>query len=256
MSGGTFTISSLGGIGGTSFTPIINAPEVAILGVTRSAMKPVWNGARVRAAADGAAVAVLRPPRDRRRRRRAVRRPPRRRAVAISAGRCCEPTEVRVPDIGDFTDVPVIEILVAPGDEVAVEDPLVTLESDKATMDVPAPGGGRRQAAAGEDRRPGVGGQRAADVESTGAAPSQRPARPEAAGDPVPERRATHPRRRCEREPAPPPPARRRRRRRPRRPGRRARLGPRRLHGRVPRRRPRPEDDPDRALRARSAASA
>jgi dihydrolipoamide dehydrogenase len=49
------------------------------------------------------------------------------------------PTEVRVPDIGDFTDVPVIEILVAVGDQVAVEDPLVTLESDKATMDVPAP---------------------------------------------------------------------------------------------------------------------
>ncbi|MBA2513736.1 MAG: 2-oxo acid dehydrogenase subunit E2, partial [Solirubrobacterales bacterium] len=44
MSGSTFTISSLGGIGGTAFTPIINAPEVAILGVTRSAMKPVWNG--------------------------------------------------------------------------------------------------------------------------------------------------------------------------------------------------------------------
>jgi pyruvate dehydrogenase E2 component (dihydrolipoamide acetyltransferase) len=44
MAGGTFTISSLGGIGGTSFTPIVNAPEVAILGVTRSAMKPVWNG--------------------------------------------------------------------------------------------------------------------------------------------------------------------------------------------------------------------
>jgi dihydrolipoamide dehydrogenase len=47
--------------------------------------------------------------------------------------------EVRVPDIGDFTDVPVIEIHVASGDEVGVEDPLVTLESDKATMDVPAP---------------------------------------------------------------------------------------------------------------------
>jgi pyruvate dehydrogenase E2 component (dihydrolipoamide acetyltransferase) len=45
MSGASFTISSLGGIGGTSFTPIINAPEVAILGATRSAMKPVWNGA-------------------------------------------------------------------------------------------------------------------------------------------------------------------------------------------------------------------
>jgi pyruvate dehydrogenase E2 component (dihydrolipoamide acetyltransferase) len=44
MSGGTFTISSLGGIGGTSFTPIVNAPEVAILGVVRSAMKPVWDG--------------------------------------------------------------------------------------------------------------------------------------------------------------------------------------------------------------------
>ena len=44
MSGATFTISSLGGIGGTSFTPIINAPEVAILGATRSAMKPVWSG--------------------------------------------------------------------------------------------------------------------------------------------------------------------------------------------------------------------
>jgi pyruvate dehydrogenase E2 component (dihydrolipoamide acetyltransferase) len=45
MTGGTFTISSLGGIGGTSFTPIINAPEVAILGVTRSAIKPVWDEA-------------------------------------------------------------------------------------------------------------------------------------------------------------------------------------------------------------------
>jgi pyruvate dehydrogenase E2 component (dihydrolipoamide acetyltransferase) len=44
MQGSTFTISSLGGIGGTGFTPIINAPEVAILGVTRSATKPVWAG--------------------------------------------------------------------------------------------------------------------------------------------------------------------------------------------------------------------
>jgi pyruvate dehydrogenase E2 component (dihydrolipoamide acetyltransferase) len=44
MQGGCFTVSSLGGIGGTGFTPIINAPEVAILGVTRSAMKPVWDG--------------------------------------------------------------------------------------------------------------------------------------------------------------------------------------------------------------------
>ncbi|HUJ25334.1 MAG TPA: dihydrolipoyllysine-residue acetyltransferase [Myxococcales bacterium] len=46
MQGATFTISSLGGIGGTYFTPIINAPEVAILGVCRAAMRPVWDGAK------------------------------------------------------------------------------------------------------------------------------------------------------------------------------------------------------------------
>ena len=46
MQGGTFSISSLGGIGGTYFTPIINAPEVAILGVCRSAKRPVWDEAR------------------------------------------------------------------------------------------------------------------------------------------------------------------------------------------------------------------
>jgi dihydrolipoamide dehydrogenase len=50
--------------------------------------------------------------------------------------------EVKVPDIGDFKDVPVIEILVKPGDTVAAEDSLVTLESDKATMDVPSPSAG------------------------------------------------------------------------------------------------------------------
>ena len=44
MSGGCFSISSLGGIGGTGFTPIVNAPEVAILGVSKSATKPVWDG--------------------------------------------------------------------------------------------------------------------------------------------------------------------------------------------------------------------
>ena len=53
-----------------------------------------------------------------------------------------EVMQVAVPDIGDFSDVPVIEVLVAPGDSVAPEDPLLTLESDKATMDVPAPAGG------------------------------------------------------------------------------------------------------------------
>ncbi|HHC74496.1 MAG TPA: branched-chain alpha-keto acid dehydrogenase subunit E2, partial [Thiothrix sp.] len=44
MQGGCFSISSLGGIGGTKFTPIVNAPEVAILGVSKSSMQPVWNG--------------------------------------------------------------------------------------------------------------------------------------------------------------------------------------------------------------------
>src|SRR4029453_14498913 len=46
--------------------------------------------------------------------------------------------ELRLPDIGDFSDVPVIEVHVAPGDQLTVDDPVVTLESDKATMDVPA----------------------------------------------------------------------------------------------------------------------
>src|SRR5580765_919235 len=47
--------------------------------------------------------------------------------------------EVKVPDIGDFKDVPVIEVLIKPGDTVKAEDSLVTLESDKATLDVPSP---------------------------------------------------------------------------------------------------------------------
>ncbi|HSD99499.1 MAG TPA: FAD-dependent oxidoreductase, partial [Burkholderiales bacterium] len=50
--------------------------------------------------------------------------------------------EIKVPDIGDFKNVPVIEVLVKPGDAVRKEDPLITLESDKATMDVPAPQAG------------------------------------------------------------------------------------------------------------------
>src|SRR6185437_1396628 len=56
--------------------------------------------------------------------------------------------EVKVPDIGDFKDVPVIDVLVKPGDAVKPEDPLVTLESDKATMDVPWPTEGKIEAIA------------------------------------------------------------------------------------------------------------
>jgi pyruvate/2-oxoglutarate dehydrogenase complex dihydrolipoamide acyltransferase (E2) component len=50
--------------------------------------------------------------------------------------------DVKVPDIGDFRDVPVIDVLVKPGDTVSPEDPLVTVESDKATMDIPSPAQG------------------------------------------------------------------------------------------------------------------
>src|SRR3954468_19569551 len=53
-----------------------------------------------------------------------------------------ESIEVKVPDIGDFKDVPVIEILVKEGDEIGTEDPVITLESDKATMEIPAPAAG------------------------------------------------------------------------------------------------------------------
>src|ERR671916_2872897 len=50
--------------------------------------------------------------------------------------------EIKVPDIGDFKDVPIIEVHVRPGAKVAVDEPLITLESDKATMDIPAPQAG------------------------------------------------------------------------------------------------------------------
>src|SRR5438552_17536785 len=50
--------------------------------------------------------------------------------------------EIKVPDIGDFKDVPIIQVFVKPGDAVKPEDPLISLESDKATMDVPSPAAG------------------------------------------------------------------------------------------------------------------
>jgi len=63
-------------------------------------------------------------------------------AADYGAAGVYEAIDVRVPDIGDFKDVPVIEVHVKPGDTVKAEDPLVTLESDKATMDVPSPAAG------------------------------------------------------------------------------------------------------------------
>ncbi len=64
--------------------------------------------------------------------------------------------EVKVPDIGDFNDVPVIGILVSVGDTVAEEDPLVELECDKATMEVPSPGCRQGQGDQGHRRRQGL----------------------------------------------------------------------------------------------------
>ncbi|KAG9581928.1 hypothetical protein KCV01_g15197, partial [Aureobasidium melanogenum] len=129
MSGGCFSISSLGGIGGTAFTPIINAPEVAILGVSKSLMKPVWNGKEF-------APRLMLP-------------------LSLSSSAtsvaCCSDAEdtdmanieLKVPDLGGSHDVPVIEILVKVGDTVEKDQSLITLESDKATMDVPASQGGK-----------------------------------------------------------------------------------------------------------------
>ena len=118
----TFSISSLGGIGGTAFTPIVNAPEVAILGVSKAAMKPVWDGKQFAPRTHAAAVALLRPPRRSTARSAArfttlPRAGHRRHAPRRSLGRH-GPIEIKVPDIGDFKDIPVIEILVKPGDTV------------------------------------------------------------------------------------------------------------------------------------------
>jgi len=60
--------------------------------------------------------------------------------------------EIKVPDIGDFKDIPIVEILVKPGDSVKPEDPLVSLESDKATMDVPSPQAGTGKRNQGQGR--------------------------------------------------------------------------------------------------------
>ncbi|WP_295447229.1 biotin/lipoyl-containing protein, partial [uncultured Thiodictyon sp.] len=63
-------------------------------------------------------------------------------APAPTKGGATETVSVLLPDIGDFSDVPVIEILVAPGDRIAVDQSILTLETDKATMEVPSPQAG------------------------------------------------------------------------------------------------------------------
>ncbi|WP_028066228.1 dihydrolipoyl dehydrogenase [Solirubrobacter soli] len=93
--------------------------------------------------------------------------------------------EVKVPDIGDFDAVPVIEVLVAVGDEVAVEDPLVVLESDKATMEVPSPEAGKVT-----DITVAVGdkvaeGSVLLTLETTGSENGAKPAEPAAPAEPA-----------------------------------------------------------------------
>ncbi len=99
------------------------------------------------------------------------------------------PTEVHVPDIGDFADVPIIEILVKPGDTVAVEDPLITLESDKATLDVPAPAAGTVASlavAVGDTVSEGTLVLTLEPAESEAAAPASPDAAPTAEAAPAP----------------------------------------------------------------------
>jgi dihydrolipoamide dehydrogenase len=83
--------------------------------------------------------------------------------------------EVKVPDIGDFTDVPVIEILVKVGDPIKAEDPLVMLESDKATMEVPAPSDGVVKAISIKVGDKVSQGTMILTLESTGAALAEAP---------------------------------------------------------------------------------
>ena len=176
--------------------------------------------------------------------------------------------DVKVPDIGDFKDVAVIEVLVKPGDTVKVEQSLITVESDKASMEIPSSHAGvvkeikvkvgdkvneglgdpaleARRAAARRPPRRGAGSRagsgRSRAAPAAGAAPAAAAA---------PHRRRAAP------APAAAPVAAGAGGGRPRVRHARARRRPRRLLGGVPRRRPRPQDRAGRALSRRSAASA
>jgi pyruvate dehydrogenase E2 component (dihydrolipoamide acetyltransferase) len=94
--------------------------------------------------------------------------------------------EVTVPDIGDFTDVPVIEVFVKPGDTVKVDDALVTLESDKATMDVPSTVAGTVKSVAVKVGDKVSQGSPVVVVEAAGAAPSPQPSPASGRGSGVP----------------------------------------------------------------------
>src|SRR5262249_44440506 len=94
--------------------------------------------------------------------------------------------EIRVPDIGDFKDVPIIEIAVQPGQRVGVDAPLITLESDKASMEVHSPPAGGEKSLAGKvgDR---VGeGAKTLMPKVDGAGPAEEPVKPAVSAPPAP----------------------------------------------------------------------
>jgi pyruvate dehydrogenase E2 component (dihydrolipoamide acetyltransferase) len=168
--------AALGGIGGRYFTPIINAPEV-----------PSWACARAPWSRCGTASSSqprlmlplspeLGPPRDRRRRRCALQRvlgqiagrlPPHR-DVTKGQDTALTPTDerhmaiidIKVPDIGDFAEVAVIEVLVKSGDTIKAEQSLITVESDKASMEIPSSHAGVVKELQGQAGRQGRRGQR------------------------------------------------------------------------------------------------
>ena len=154
MQGATFTISSLGGIGGTAFTPIVNAPEVAILGVVRSKMAPVWDGKAFvprlmlplclsydHRVIDGAAAARFMRHLVRHRRGHAPRP-----ALSGLAGTMDDASDGAAksgcPTSATSRTCRSSKSTSSPARRVAKEEVLLTLESDKATLDVPAPEAG------------------------------------------------------------------------------------------------------------------
>ena len=108
--------------------------------------------------------------------------------------------DVVVPDIGDFKDVEVIEVLVKPGDTIQPEQSLITVESDKASMEIPSSRRRRREGAEGQARRQGLPGQR--DPRARGIGRQRNAARGRSARPPRPPKVATRPQRRARARPA------------------------------------------------------
>ena len=97
-----------------------------------------------------------------------------------------EVAQVSVPDIGDFSDVPIIDIAVKPGDRVKAEDPLITLESDKASMEVPSPSAGMVKSISVKIGEKVSQGTPILMLEVDGAGASAQPAKPAVSAPPAP----------------------------------------------------------------------